>query len=227
MPSVDWLARDQLGLSADTAALITQRIQSTAEACSSATRTCGWAAVTADDPKKWLPEFRDQLRRWCAGAERVTSPWDIPNLSPSWSFHRDPLTSINAAENIESNEYACIILDALSYLREAKEHGLVLSAQEKKVLYAWSKRALAAYFTHSGYPNWDTGLFLERWHLGRYWAWSLGGLFAIMLTTSRATRPTLRPPSGCSIARSRPTRAGRRCAARPCRRRRPIRSRAS
>ena len=49
------------------------------------------------------------------------------------------------------------------------------------MLKAWSKRALSAYFTHAGYLNWDTGLYLERWHLGRYWAWSLGGLFAIML----------------------------------------------
>jgi hypothetical protein len=188
-----WLARDTLGLSTDTAGLIVDRIQRTAEGvfyrypnmrlnqANWYLELYVWAAVTADDPKRWAPEFQQQLDRWCAGAERVRSPWTIPNLGPSWSFHRDPLTGLDAAENIESNEYACIILDALSYLREAKANGVQLSAQQRKVLRAWSKRALSAYFTHSGYPNWDTGLYLERWHLGRYWAWALGGLFAIML----------------------------------------------
>ena len=128
-----------------------------------------------------MSQFRNQLTRWCTGATQKRDPWIINNLSPSWSFHRDPLASVNDTQNIESNEYACIILDALSYLPEAKQYGLVLSSHEKKVLKAWSKRAISAYFTHSGYLNWDTGLYLDRWHLGRYWAWSLGGLFAIML----------------------------------------------
>jgi hypothetical protein len=188
-----WMVRDTIGLPAATATQIVDRIQATAEGVFFRYPNMRlnqvnwylelyiWAATTADDPKTWLPEFRNQLRRWCAGATRATTPWEIPNLGPSWSFHREPLTPIDAPQNIESNEYACIILDALSYLREAKQYGLVLTTQEKKVLYAWSKRALSAYFTHSGYPNWDTGLFLQRWHLGRYWAWSLGGLFAIML----------------------------------------------
>ncbi|MBE2319807.1 hypothetical protein DVA67_027835 [Solirubrobacter sp. CPCC 204708] len=188
-----WLVRDTIGLSADTAALIVERIQSTAEGVFFRYPNIRlnqinwylelylWAAVTADDPKRWLSEFRDQLRRWCTGAEKAVAPWSIPNLGPSWNFHRDPLSGLDAAENIESNEYCNIILDSLSYLKEAKAHGLVLSTQQRKVLRAWSKRALPAYWTHAGYPNWDTGLFLRRWHLGRYWAWSLGGLFAIML----------------------------------------------
>jgi hypothetical protein len=41
------------------------------------------------------------------------------------------------------------------------------------------ERALPAYWTHSGYLNWDTGLYLYRWHLSRYWAWSAQGLLAI------------------------------------------------
>ena len=188
-----WLVRDTIGMSAQTASQIVERIQATAEGVFFTYPNMRlnqvnwylelyvWAAVTADDPQKWLPQFRRQLTRWCTGATKVRDPWVIPNLGPSWSFHRDPLSGGNSPQNIESNEYACIILDALSYLREAKEYGLVLSSQQKRVLKAWSKRAISAYFTHSGYLNWDTGLYLERWHLGRYWAWSLGGLFAIML----------------------------------------------
>jgi hypothetical protein len=192
-----WLVRDTIGLSAATAAQIANCVQTAAEGVfyrypnmrlnqvNWYLELYVWAAITADDPKRWLPEFQKQLDRWCAGAVRPRSPWKIPNLGPSWSFHRDPLTGIDAAENIESNEYCCIILDSLSYLREAKQYGLTLDAQQRKVLKAWSKRALSAYFTHSGYPNWDTGLYLERWHLGRYWAWSLGGLFAIMLNAEQ------------------------------------------
>jgi hypothetical protein len=188
-----WIVRDVIGLSANTASRIADRIQATAEGAFFVYPAMRlnqvnwylelfvWAAVTAKDPQKWLPEFRRQLTRWCTGATQKRDPWAIPNLSQSWSFHRDPFEGVNSAQNIESNEYACIILDALSYLPEAKQYGLTLTSQQKKVLKAWSKRAISAYFTHSGYLNWDTGLYLERWHLGRYWAWSLGGLFAIML----------------------------------------------
>ena len=188
-----WLVRDTIGLSSQTASLIADRIQATANGVffrypnmrlnqvNWYLEVYVWAAVTADDPQKWMSQFRNQLTRWCTGAVQQRDPWEITNLSPSWSFHRDPLDSVNDTQNIESNEYACIILDALSYLPEAKQYGLKLTSQQKRVLGAWSKRAISAYFTHSGYLNWDTGLYLDRWHLGRYWAWSLGGLFAIML----------------------------------------------
>jgi hypothetical protein len=54
-----------------------------------------------------------------------------------------------------------------------------LSRRQARVLRAWVSRALPAYWTHSGYLNWDTGLYLYRWHLSRYWAWSCQGLLAI------------------------------------------------
>ncbi len=188
-----WLVRDTIGLSSQTASRIASRVQSTAQGVFFKYPNMRlnqvnwylelylWAAVTTDSPQKWMSPFRNQLTRWCTGATQKRDPWMINNLGPSWSFHRDPLSSVNDPQNIESNEYACIILDSLSYLPEAKQYGLKLSSHEKKVLKAWSKRAISAYFTHSGYLNWDTGLYLDRWHLGRYWAWSLGGLFAVML----------------------------------------------
>jgi hypothetical protein len=54
-----------------------------------------------------------------------------------------------------------------------------LSRSQARTLRAWVTRALPAYWTHSGYLNWDTGLYLYRWHLSRYWAWSCQGLLAI------------------------------------------------
>ena len=35
-------------------------------------------------------DYRRQLSRFLRGARKQTSPWAIPNLSPSYSFHRDP-----------------------------------------------------------------------------------------------------------------------------------------
>ena len=54
-----------------------------------------------------------------------------------------------------------------------------ISEGQARTLRAWVRRALPAYWTHSGYLNWDTGLYLYRWHLSRYWAWSCQGLLAI------------------------------------------------
>ena len=49
-----------------------------------------------------------------------------------------------------------------------------LAGVQQQTLRAWARRALPAYWTHAGYLNWDTGLYLLRWHLARYWAWSAG-----------------------------------------------------
>jgi hypothetical protein len=187
-----WLAREQLGLLPETVALIPRRIASVAAGrffrypnirlnqVNWYLELYLWAAVTSGDWKRWLPQFRAQLDRWCDGATRVRKPWLIPNFGPSWNFHREPFGSLNSKQNIESTEYACISLEVLAHIREARAHGLSLSASQRRFLRAWPKRALWAYFTHSGYLQWDTGMFLERWHLARYWAWSLSGLLALM-----------------------------------------------
>ena len=107
-------------------------------------------------------------------------PWRIPNLGPSYSFHRNPFQRAGANQNIESNEYANIVLDVIYYYEQARRAGMTpLSEGQARTLRAWVKRALPAYWTHSGYMNWDTGLYLYRWHLSRYWAWSCQGLLAI------------------------------------------------
>ena len=33
-----------------------------------------------------------------------------------------------------------------------------------RLMREWSRRALAGYWTHAGYMNWDSGLGFERWH---------------------------------------------------------------
>ena len=94
------------------------------------------------------------------------------------------------------------------------------------MLKAWSKRALSAYFTHSGYPNWDTGLYLDRWHLGRYWAWSLGGLFAIMLNDEQGDAADAQHAKWLFDRALATYTRWAKLQGRRCRRRRPIPSRA-
>lgn len=125
-------------------------------------------------------DYRRQLTRWLRGATHPTKPWTSTNLSPSYSFHHSPFNSTNERENIESTEYANIIVDVISYYDQARTAGMSsLNHQQKRILKAWLSRALPAYWTHSGYMNWDTGMYLKRWHLTRYWAWGMQGLLAI------------------------------------------------
>ena len=94
------------------------------------------------------------------------------------------------------------------------------------MLKAWSKRAISAYFTHSGYLNWDTGLYLDRWHLGRYWAWSLGGLFAIMLNDEQGDAADAQHAKWLFDRALATYTRWAKLRGRRCRRRRPIPSRA-
>ena len=72
------------------------------------------------------------------------------------------------------------MLDVIYYYEQARREGMTpISEGHARTLRAWVRRALPAYWTHSGYVNWDTGLYLYRWHLSRYWAWCCQGLLAI------------------------------------------------
>lgn len=133
-------------------------------------------------------QYRRQLSRFLRGSRRHLAPWEIPNLGPSYNYHRAPFQHVHSPENVESAEYANICLEVIQRHRVARRAGMApLSAAELRTLRAWISRALAAYWTHAGYLNWDTGLYRRRWHLGRYWAFSLQGLLAIVLATDLRT----------------------------------------
>src|SRR4029453_7838077 len=132
------------------------------------------------DPTLLRVDYSRQLRRFLRGVKRAVNPWRIPNLGPSYNFHRNPFQRTGSNQNIESTEYANIVLDAVYYYEQARREGMrPLPASSARSLRAFVRRALPAYWTHSGYVNWDTGLYLYRWHLSRYWAWSCQGLLAI------------------------------------------------
>ena len=87
------------------------------------------------------------------------------NLGPGLRFHYAPDQSLNARLNVDSAEYANIVLGALRLYSPARAVGMPRASGRVRGLFAgWIRRALAGYWTHAGYLNWDTGYGLRRWH---------------------------------------------------------------
>ena len=187
-----WRAREQLGLSPELVQRMVTCVRSVATSpffrypsirlnqINFAAELQACAASMTEDPTLLRRDYRLQLSRFLRGAKRSVRPWRIPNLGPSYNFHRNPFQRAGAKQNVESAEYANIVLDVIYYYEQARREGMTpLSEAHARTLRAWVRRALPAYWTHSGYVNWDTGLYLYRWHLSRYWAWCCQGLLAI------------------------------------------------
>ena len=187
-----WRAREQLQLPPATVSLMVRCVRSVANSpffrypnirlnqINFAAEIQACAVSMTDDPTLLRRDYRLQLTRFLRGAKRAVRPWRIPNLGPSYNFHRNPFQRAGVGQNIESAEYASIVLDVLYYYEQARARGMKpISVAHGRTLRAFVRRSLSAYWTHSGYLNWDTGLYLYRWHLSRYWAWSCQGLLAI------------------------------------------------
>jgi hypothetical protein len=187
-----WRAREQLQLPAETVARMVECVRAVARSpffrypsvrlnqINFAAELHACAVSMTGDPTLLRRDYRQQLVRFIRGSKQRVRPWRIPNLGPSYSFHRNPFQRAGANQNIESAEYANIALDVIYYYEQARREGMTpLSTGHARTLRAWVTRALPAYWTHSGYVNWDTGLYLYRWHLSRYWAWCCQGLLAI------------------------------------------------
>ena len=187
-----WRAREQLGLSEELVARMVDAVRAVAESpfflypnvrlnqINFFAELHACAVSMTGDPSLLRHDYRRQLVRFLRGAKRATRPWRIPNLGPSYNFHRNPFQRAGAKQNIESAEYANIVLDVIFYYEQARREGMQpIPESYARTLRAFVRRALPAYWTHSGYVNWDTGLYLYRWHLSRYWAWCCQGLLAI------------------------------------------------
>lgn len=199
-----WRARHVLSLPQDDVAAIEHEVAAIASGPffrypSVRLNQCNWpaemyayAAEVAGRSDLLRDDYRRQLSRFLRGCERPVAPWRIPNLSHSYSFHRDPLAPVGARENIESSEYANLVLGIVARYAQAKAAGMApLPPEQLHTLRAWIAHAIPAYWTHSGYLNWDTGLFLERWHAGRYWAFAFDGLLAVASAPAELRSPEL------------------------------------
>jgi len=101
-----------------------------------------------------------------------------PNLNSGLGFMYGPEFASGVWPNLSSStEYGNIAYSGLDDYDDMVAHGMPrLSAEEEQVLKDWGARMMYGEWTHSGYTNWDTGLGFLRWHLMRYWAWSMDGL---------------------------------------------------
>ncbi len=190
-----WKARAALQLSADEV----QRIADTVTACAYSaawryprrlTNQINWnaemyasAATVSGLPELLVNDYGRQLGDFAAGITRPMAGEKSPNLGVGYQFHYRPDHRDRASSNLDTPEYANIVIQALSYYDRALALGMPpLPADEVRQLRSWMLRLLAGSWTHAGYLNWDTARGLRRWHSGQYWAFAQQGLQTIATT---------------------------------------------
>jgi len=177
-----WRAREQLGLASAAVA----RIESLVTTCA---RSAAWRHVRVANQINWNAELyasasvvsgsagllRHEYRRQLAAFAA-----DRRNWGAGFQFHYQPKEPETAGINLDSPEYANIVVHALGHYDEALRRGMrPLPGGSMRRLRAWVRRLLAGSWTHAGYLNWDTGKGRRRWHSAQYWAFAQQGLLAI------------------------------------------------
>ncbi len=108
-------------------------------------------------------DLYQQLLRFIRGARGTASA--AGNFGPGMRFHYLPHERLNHPMNVDSAEYANIVLSFTRFYDQARRAGMpALPATHKAMVGEWITRALAGYWTHGGYMNWDSGLGFQRWH---------------------------------------------------------------
>jgi hypothetical protein len=187
-----WRARDVLGLAPATAARIADEIGRVAYApffrypnvrlnqINWPAELYAYEAVVSGTPELLLSDYRQQVRRFVAGARRPWSGASATNLSPTYRFHYQINIPATAKRNLDSAEYANMTLHFLSFYDEAVAAGMApVPLGDRRLLRGWVRRDLFGYWLHSGFLNWDTGLSYRRWMKGKTWAYALQGLLTI------------------------------------------------
>ena len=131
-----WRAREALGLSPSVVAAIEQLVAAIAtgrfyrypSVRLNQFNWCGemyaYAAEVAGRTDLLRNDYRLQLLRFLRGCCKEVAPWKIANLSASYSFHRNPFTPVGAVENVESTEYANIVMGSIARYGAAREAGM-------------------------------------------------------------------------------------------------------
>jgi hypothetical protein len=108
-------------------------------------------------------DMRNQLIRFVRGVRAHAGT--AGNLGPGMRFHYLPGRPASHPMNVDSAEYANIVLSFSRFYVQARRAGMKpLPRAHVAVLRRWVTRALAGYWTHAGYMNWDSGLGFDRWH---------------------------------------------------------------
>jgi hypothetical protein len=187
-----WRARRQLDLSAPAVRRIADRVTTCA-------RSPGWryptrvvnqinwnaelyasAATVSGDRGFLVRDYRRHLAAFAAGIVHPPPGGLTTNLGRDYEFHYLTRHPAAAGINLDSPEYANIVVQAIGYYDQALRAGMrPLSPAAMRRMRAWVTRLLAGSWTHAGYLNWDTGKGLRRWHSAQYWAFAQQGLTAI------------------------------------------------
>ena len=161
-----YLARDALGLEPDVVERIRTEIHT----------------VAGDKDWRWPAVRLNQFNWYCAmfAADAIVNGatgtlatgmanhlhrflTDTRNLGAGMRFHYLPDRPMTHGYNVDSAEYANIVLSFSRFYGAARAAGMQPPAAMRR-LHAWVRRVIAGYWTHSGYLNWDTGLGFHRWH---------------------------------------------------------------
>ena len=146
------------------------------------------AATMTGDASLLRRDYYLHVRRFVAGVHR---PWladhrgrpvygGSANLGPGYRFNYLTTRPPGDAFNLDSAEYANITVHFLLWYKRARAAGMpALPRGDRELLTAWVERVLLGYWTHSGFLNWDSGLGLKRWQIGKTFAFAQQGLLAI------------------------------------------------
>jgi hypothetical protein len=127
-----------------------------------------------------------QLRRFFRGAQGAGGR--AGNFGAGMRFHYLPYSSPAERRNVDSAEYANIVLSFTRFYTQARRAGMPpLEPRARALMREWTRRALAGYWTHSGYMNWDSGLGFARWHQAKKLGLTQQALIGL------ASAPTLLP----------------------------------
>jgi hypothetical protein len=149
-----WQARHELGLPAQTARLIADHIHRVARSRfwrwpSIRLNQINWYALVyaADatvtgDPTLLRHDLRAQLRRFISGRH---------NFGAGLRFHYLPPRTPAAPANVDSAEYANMVLSFLRFYDQARRAGMApLPRVGRALVRRWIRRAIAGYWTHGG-----------------------------------------------------------------------------
>jgi len=138
------------------------------------------AATVLDEPELLRHDTRMQFDRFAHCCTHVPEGMVVPYLGPGYRFHYLPQSPDSAQMNFDSTEYANIVAHSIVFYEQGLRAGMTpLSVAQMRVMKAWIERIIGGYWTHSGYPNWDSGLGFARWHQAKKFPLAQEGLLGI------------------------------------------------
>ena len=131
-------------------------------------------ATVSGSPALLRQDLRAHVLRFVNGAR---------NLMAGLRFQYLPQRPAGAPANVDSAEYANIVLSFLRFYDQARRAGMRPPPPAGRgLIRRWIRRVIAGYWTHGGYLNWDSGLGFKRWHRGDKLTLAHHGLIGIAQT---------------------------------------------